>query len=139
MLTELAMDDGALTPKAAVAIRRAAAELGRTARGVPFADLVALAEGVEGRPLRLDLASAALIGTPMLVLREAAGREVLPLLSQRERQVAVLVARGCTNRMIAAELGISFSTVKDHVHHALTKCGMASRAELAAAVARRGP
>jgi len=133
------MDDGALTPKAAVAIRRAAARLATAARGVPLADLVALAEGVEGRPLRLDFASAALIGTPILVLRETVGREVLPLLSRRERQVAVLVAQGCTNRMIAAELGISLPTVKDHVHHALAKCGMASRAELAAAVARRGP
>jgi len=133
------MDDGALTSKAAAAIGRAAAVLGKAGPGVPLADLVALAQGVEGRPLRLDLASAALIGTPILVLRETAGRDVLALLSPRERQVAGMVALGLSNRMIAAELGISLPTVKDHVHHALAKCGMASRAELAAAVARRGP
>ena len=133
------MDDGALTSKAAAAIGRAAAVLGKAGPGVPLADLVALAQGVEGRPLRLDLASAALIGTPILVLRETAGRDVLALLSPRERQVAGMVALGLSNRMIAGELGISLPTVKDHVHHALAKCGMASRAELAAAVARRGP
>lgn len=128
-----------LTPRAAKAVGRAAKALAGGGPGVPFADLVALAQGVEGRPLRLDLASAALIGTPILVLRETSAPDPLPMLSPRERQVAALVARGLTNRMIAAELGISLPTVKDHVHHALAKCGMASRAELAAAVARRGP
>jgi DNA-binding NarL/FixJ family response regulator len=133
------MDDGGLTARAAAAIAQAASRLVVSRSGVPLEELVALAEGVEGRPLRLDLAAAAAIGTPILVLRGAPAEGALSALSPRERQVAALVALGLSNRMIAAELGIRLSTVKDHVHHALTKCAMASRAELAAAVARSRP
>lgn len=130
------MADDALTPRAARALGRAVADLKGPRAGVPMAELIALAEGVEGRPLRLDFRSAEQIGAPVVVLRPVAAGVALAALSPRERQVAALVARGCTNRMIADELRISLPTVKDHVHRALAKCAMASRAELAAAVAR---
>jgi DNA-binding NarL/FixJ family response regulator len=48
--------------------------------------------------------------------------------------VADLVARGLTNPQIAARLGVSAGTVKDHVSSALRKLGARTRAELAAAV-----
>lgn len=38
-----------------------------------------------------------------------------PALSRRERQVAELVADGLLNKHIAAEIGISEKTVKEHV------------------------
>lgn len=132
--------DGPLTPGAAAAIGQALAELDGVKPGVPFAALMKLAGGVEGRPLRLDLAAAEQIGAPVLVLRPAEAPDpVLERLSSRERQIARLVALGLSNKLIARELGISLATVKDHVHHALAKCGMRSRAELAAAVARARP
>jgi LuxR family transcriptional regulator, maltose regulon positive regulatory protein len=56
-------------------------------------------------------------------------------LTSRELEVAQLVKRGYTNRMIAEKLYISDSTVKVHVRHILDKLGARSRAELAARVA----
>jgi LuxR family transcriptional regulator, maltose regulon positive regulatory protein len=57
-------------------------------------------------------------------------------LTKREREVAGLVARGYTNRMIAQALYISDSTVKVHVRHILDKLGARSRAEVASRVSR---
>jgi DNA-binding CsgD family transcriptional regulator len=60
-------------------------------------------------------------------------------LTHREREVATLVARGCTDRDIARILGISFGTVRTHLTNAMSKTGCANRAELAAAIARNAP
>jgi DNA-binding CsgD family transcriptional regulator/tetratricopeptide (TPR) repeat protein len=57
-----------------------------------------------------------------------------PSLTPAERNVADLVARGLTNPEIAARLGVSTGTIKDHVSSALRKLGVRTRAELAAAV-----
>jgi len=48
-------------------------------------------------------------------------------LTRRELEVLVLLARGETNRTIAAELFISEKTVASHVSHIFTKLGVASR------------
>jgi len=56
-------------------------------------------------------------------------------LTSRELEVAQLVKRGYTNRMIGDTLYISDSTVKVHVRHILDKLGARSRAELAALIA----
>lgn len=53
-------------------------------------------------------------------------------LSQREREVAVLVARGRSNRQVADELAISPTTVARHVANILGKLGYHSRAQIAA-------
>jgi DNA-binding NarL/FixJ family response regulator len=53
-------------------------------------------------------------------------------LSRREREVAVLVARGLTNRQIATELVLSEHTVITHVRKILKKWGLRSRAQIAA-------
>jgi DNA-binding NarL/FixJ family response regulator len=42
-------------------------------------------------------------------------------LSPREREVALLVARGLANKEVARELGLSVGTVKLHVHHIFLK------------------
>jgi non-specific serine/threonine protein kinase len=52
--------------------------------------------------------------------------------------VAVLVARGCTNRQIANRLLIAERTAMRHVEHLFTKLGVHSRAEVGAWVARHG-
>jgi DNA-binding CsgD family transcriptional regulator len=59
-------------------------------------------------------------------------------LSPREREVAALVARGLTNRQLAAALGIAPRTANRHVEHVLTKLGVHSRAEVAAWATVRG-
>ena len=58
-------------------------------------------------------------------------------LSVREREVAMLVARGLTNPQIAAELVISRKTVESHVSHVLNKLGLTSRVQIATWAMRR--
>ena len=58
-------------------------------------------------------------------------------LTRRERQVAVLVAQGLTNRQIAATLIVSERTVHSHVRTIMGKLAFTSRAQIAAWVARR--
>ena len=57
-------------------------------------------------------------------------------LTDREFDVAFLVAKGMTNRQIAAKLVLSPKTVSAHVEHILTKLGAGRRAEIAAWAAR---
>jgi non-specific serine/threonine protein kinase len=60
----------------------------------------------------------------------ASGDEGIPL-SAREREVAVLLARGLTNRQIAEELIVATSTVDRHVVNILRKLDLTSRAQIA--------
>jgi non-specific serine/threonine protein kinase len=53
-------------------------------------------------------------------------------LTPREREVAVLVARGLTNRQIAAHLVISERTAEAHVANIRTKLEFSRRAQIAA-------
>ncbi|WP_422935996.1 helix-turn-helix transcriptional regulator [Sinomonas sp. P47F7] len=54
-----------------------------------------------------------------------------PLLTSREREVAVLAARGESNRTIAEEMGLSVRTVEGHLYQVFSKLGITSRSELA--------
>jgi len=65
-----------------------------------------------------------------LVRREAKARELATLLTPREMEVVRLVARGGTNKEIAAELFIAEGTVKIHLHNVFEKTQVARRAEL---------
>ena len=56
-------------------------------------------------------------------------------LTEREWSVAELAAGGARNRAIAETLTISENTVKFHIANVLRKLGVASRVELAAALA----
>jgi DNA-binding NarL/FixJ family response regulator len=68
--------------------------------------------------------------------RRSAGGEGLGSLSGREREVADLVARGATNKEIAAELFLSEKTVESHMTRVFGKLGVASRAAVAEIVGR---
>jgi non-specific serine/threonine protein kinase len=52
-------------------------------------------------------------------------------LSPREREVAALVAQGCTNQHIAARLIFTEATAAKHVEHILEKLGFTSRVQIA--------
>lgn len=59
-------------------------------------------------------------------------------LSEREREILRLIARGATNRQIANELTISINTVKVHVRNIMGKIGSSSRAESTLYAVRAG-
>jgi predicted ATPase/DNA-binding CsgD family transcriptional regulator len=75
-----------------------------------------------------------------LALALAAGEQVSPAraarravdwpLSEREREIAELVAEGLSNRDLADRLHISVRTAENHVSHILVKLGLRSRAQL---------
>jgi DNA-binding NarL/FixJ family response regulator len=52
-------------------------------------------------------------------------------LSQREREIVVLVAQGFKNKEMAEKMFISEQTVKNHLHHIFDKLGVSDRLELA--------
>jgi predicted ATPase/DNA-binding CsgD family transcriptional regulator len=89
-------------------------------RAQPLEDMIAFA-----------LEAGALTAPPAVVV---ASEE----LSRREREVALLIARGHTNREIASSLVISEWTVDTHVRHILNKLHMRSRAQVAAWAVERG-
>jgi two-component system response regulator DevR len=53
-------------------------------------------------------------------------------LTEREREVLALVARGYTNKQIADTLYVSEKTARNHVSHILEKLGLSRRSEAAA-------
>jgi len=57
-------------------------------------------------------------------------------LSRREREVALLVVEGLTNREIASRIFVSERTVEGHVEHIRNKLGCRSRAEVGIWIAR---
>jgi DNA-binding NarL/FixJ family response regulator len=52
-------------------------------------------------------------------------------LTRREREVAVLIAQGLTNRQIAEQLVISDRTVDNHVGNILGKLAFSTRSQVA--------
>jgi len=64
--------------------------------------------------------------TPLLDDRPAGTR-----LTGREREVALLAARGASDAEIAQRLGLSVRTVETHLHRAYTKVGVTGRTGLA--------
>ena len=102
----------------------------RLARAAPLAD------GLGACPLREQIGSLA--RRARLGLPAAEQLPGLLGLTARETQVLRLVAAGCTNRDIAAELFISAKTASVHVSNILAKLGAGSRTEAAAIAHRAG-
>jgi len=59
---------------------------------------------------------------------------MLDTLTEREREVAMLVAKGLQNKQIARGLGITEATVKVHMKNIFQRSGVDKRAKLAVAV-----
>jgi predicted ATPase/DNA-binding CsgD family transcriptional regulator len=83
----------------------------------------------EGRPLSPQEAVGLVLANEPDEIPPPGPRQTL---TRREAEVAALVARGLTNRDIAARLVLSVRTVEVHVDHILTKLGFHSRTQLAA-------
>ncbi len=67
-------------------------------------------------------------------LRQAS--EQLPL-TDREREVVMLISAGLSSRAVAERLTLSPRTVEGHVYRAMVKTGTSTRDELAALLSRR--
>jgi DNA-binding NarL/FixJ family response regulator len=65
-------------------------------------------------------------------------RQGLAALTDRERELTVLVATGLSNDEIAAKLVLSPATVKTHVNRAMVKVGARDRAQLVVFAHRAG-
>ncbi len=115
--------------------------LGDLVAAVDAAALAALAyrrKGLRGSALSCSTRAATLAeqcGASTLALRQAG--EPLPL-SDREREIVMLIGAGLSSREIAERLTLSVRTVESHVYRATLKTGTTSRDELAALVTRPG-
>jgi predicted ATPase/DNA-binding NarL/FixJ family response regulator len=88
----------------------------------------------DGHASTLDQAVG--LAEAMIHARTAAAND--GLLSPREAEVAVLLARGLTNKQIASELVVSPGTIRSHVEHILAKLDLTSRAQVAVWASRQG-
>jgi DNA-binding CsgD family transcriptional regulator len=79
-------------------------------------------------------ALAAECGADTPTLRQA--REPLPL-TDREREIVLLLGQGLSNKDVAARLTVSVRTVEGHIYKAMAKTGTTSREELAALLTQR--
>lgn len=68
---------------------------------------------------------------PVVDERQVAARRALAGLSDREREVALAVARGLANAQIAEELYMSPATVKAYVSRLLARLGLDNRVQVA--------
>lgn len=85
--------------------------------------------------IEIDFRATELVGVPVVIARERPNWPAcFDQLTDRQRQVAMCLARGLSNKQIGRELEISVGTTKDHVHAILTKLGIDSRGKIAALV-----
>jgi DNA-binding CsgD family transcriptional regulator len=61
----------------------------------------------------------------------------LPVITDRQRQVVALIAAGCSNDEVAAQLGISPRTAKAHADALRQKLGVPRRRQIPAAYRAR--
>lgn len=63
--------------------------------------------------------------------RASAAQQTIDSLTERERDVAVCLARGASNAEIGTELYMSVATVKAHISHIFAKLGATNRVQVA--------
>ncbi|EGD56840.1 response regulator receiver [Gordonia neofelifaecis NRRL B-59395] len=104
-------------------------------KDTPPAEIVAAIGRVRsGEPALSPSVTAALIKQVVDgrdATREPAGCDAVDMLTDREREVAVCLARGASNAEIAAELYMSVATVKAHISHIFTKLDASNRVQVA--------
>lgn len=106
--------------------------------------LLDTATGEELRAAVLAVAEGLVVLDPLIAASEVrAGRGSntqldAETLSERERQVLLLLAEGLPNKGIALRLGVSESTAKFHVGSILSKLNAGSRTEAVTIAARSG-
>jgi len=104
--------------------------------GTSLAEVVKLARDVQLESgITVDFEATPDLGQPLVVVRVPSEprppRASLMALTRREREVAVLIADGLSNKQIARRLRITLGTVKHYVHQILEKTGLPGRVAIA--------
>ena len=108
------------------------------------ADPVRLVEAIRrvhaGEPMLSPEVTSTLIAavTDATSAASRAASTALALLTDREREVAVLMAQGLTNAQIGTRLHVSMASVKAHLSHIFTKLGVDNRVSAALVVRDAG-
>jgi DNA-binding NarL/FixJ family response regulator len=74
----------------------------------------------------------------LAAIRDESSDPVLATLTPREREVAVLLARGRSNREVADELVVAQRTAEMHVSSLLAKLRLSSRSQVAVWAVQNG-
>jgi DNA-binding NarL/FixJ family response regulator len=118
------------------AIRSGAA--GYLLKDTPGEELIAAVKGtVEGKT-HVDPAVAGKLFAQVAQSQTSPGTTIAAELSDRERDVLRLLARGLTNSDIARQLHLSEGTVRNYVSAVLAKLGVSDRAQAAVIALRHG-
>jgi len=140
-MLEQIRDEGCLTPAVVLTMSDSEADLAKAIRaGVRGYLLKDMAPGDVVDAIR-RVAAGELVVAPAMTIKmiqilrgDQPGEEPrnsLKLLTDREREILQLLARGESNKAIAQTLSISYDTVKQHVRHILTKLNLSSRVKAA--------
>lgn len=114
----------------------------RLAGGIPGASFVTLDSPnhvlLEHEPAWDQFCQAVCEFTGQGIATSAGTAAALEGLSRREREILAWLGEGASNAQIAAELGISEKTVRNHVSHLYEKIGVRSRAQAIVYAHRHG-
>jgi len=100
------------------------------------ADLLIAIRAVAGGQKLLDPSVTGKVMEELARLTAKEGERAVEKLSDREKEVLMLVAQGLTNKEIADRLVISEYTARNHVSSILGKLGLSRRSEVAARYGR---
>jgi DNA-binding CsgD family transcriptional regulator len=95
--------------------------------------IASLASTIDDVPLREQFLQAALITLPKekLVSPNRAAKAAFGGLTEREREIVMLIAQGTSNREIAEALVVTKRTIETHINNILYKLGFSSRTQIA--------
>lgn len=104
-------------------------------KGTPLELTAVLEAAISGVALCSPRVAGALLRRVQSLARDRRPVDGAARLTQRERDVLVLIGHGMSNKQIARHLGLQLPTVKNHIHNIFEKLEVSSR-EMAAALAQ---
>jgi two-component system, NarL family, response regulator LiaR len=115
-----------------------AGAVGYLLKDTPRADLLKAIEGTAAGQTFVDPSVAGKLFTHVANLTVATNTAIADTLSQREREVLRLVAKGLSNTEIAGQLFLSEGTVRNYVSGLFAKLGVSDRTQAAVIALRHG-
>jgi two-component system response regulator NreC len=100
--------------------------------------LTAIRSVAEGNAYLYPTATKRLMNEYIERLKQGENVDTFGSLSEREREVLALIAKGFSNKEIAEQLVISVKTVESHKSNVMEKLGLKTRPELVKYAAKKG-